>query len=84
MTVTTPRKYESVKESRRRNGNISNSQFYEILAEGRIRVVKLGRRTLVDVESADAYFASLPRAKFRLPKGLKATDGAGSKAGPAS
>ncbi len=44
---------------------LSRSTLYRLLGEGRLRAVKVGRSTLVEVESADALFSSLPSATFR-------------------
>ena len=38
----------------------SRSSLYEALKRGQIEARKCGRRTLVSVESLDAYLASLP------------------------
>lgn len=38
----------------------SRSSLYEALKRGQIEAKKCGRRTLVSVESLDAYLASLP------------------------
>jgi hypothetical protein len=43
----------------------SRTFIYENLAAGTLTAVKAGRRTLVTTASADALFASLPKAKFR-------------------
>ena len=39
---------------------VSRSTLYRAAAAGRLRLVKLGSRTLVDVSSAEALAASLP------------------------
>ena len=39
---------------------ISISSLYRLEKDGRIRCVKHGRRTLVDVESVRGYLATLP------------------------
>jgi hypothetical protein len=41
----------------------SKSTLYRRAAEGHIRLVKHGARTLVDMESARKYFDSLPEVK---------------------
>lgn len=38
----------------------SRRVLYELLAEGHLRAVKRGATTLLDLEQADSYFASLP------------------------
>lgn len=40
---------------------ISERTFFREVSRGRIRVRKLGRRTLVTSRELDAYIASLPR-----------------------
>ena len=40
----------------------SRATAYRAIAAGRIRAVKCGRATLIDVASAEAWFASLPEA----------------------
>ncbi len=44
---------------------MSRSAVYRELAEGNLRAVKQGTRTLVLVESIRTYLASLPAATFR-------------------
>ena len=44
---------------------MSRSTTYEALGDGRLRAIKLGNRTLIDVEHGLAYLASLPAAKIR-------------------
>lgn len=43
---------------------LSRSGFYRLAAEGRIRMVKIGARTLVDAASVRAFLATLPAADF--------------------
>ena len=47
---------------------LGNTKLHELLATGQIRAVKLGRRTMVDVSSLDAFIAKLPTATFKNPK----------------
>jgi excisionase family DNA binding protein len=47
---------------------LSRSELYRCLADGRIRAVKSGKRTLILVDSLRAHIASLPVATFRRPK----------------
>lgn len=54
------KRYVSVKEACAR-WSVGSTYMYGLLKAGLIVAVKLGRRTLVDVESGDRYFASLPR-----------------------
>jgi len=41
------------------------SLTYQLIAEGKITARKIGRKTIIDVESADRWFASLPEADIR-------------------
>jgi len=49
---------------------MSRSATYEALAAGRLRAVKLGSRTLIDVAHGLAWLDSLPPATIR-PHGAK-------------
>lgn len=40
------------------------SKLYELAAEGSIRIVKVGGRSLVDIEAALAWMATLPVASI--------------------
>ena len=55
--------------------DIGRTQLYRLLNEGAIAAVKFGRRTLVNVTSADAYFVALPIYTGELPS-LDAAHGA--------
>jgi len=44
---------------------LSRSALYRLAAEGRIRMVKLGARTLVDAASVRAFLAELPTMQPR-------------------
>lgn len=46
---------------------LSRSALYEHLADGSIRAVKAGRKTLIDVSSLKAWAQSLPSASFKQP-----------------
>jgi excisionase family DNA binding protein len=39
---------------------IKRSMFYELVAAGEIRPVKIGRRSLVPLQELERYIASLP------------------------
>ena len=39
--------------------NIGRTQFYKLVSEKRLSIVKLGRRTLVKTEALDAFIALL-------------------------
>ena len=47
----------------------SRSELYRLLADGKLRAVKSGSRTLILMESVRQYLASLPAATFRVPRG---------------
>jgi len=51
---------------------LSRSAIYRAAGEGRIKLVKAGRTTLVDMASVRAFLASLPRAPIRPPRTRKA------------
>lgn len=48
---------------------ISRSEIYKLLAAGKIRAVKAGRKTLVLTETLQNYIHSLPSAKFKAGNG---------------
>jgi excisionase family DNA binding protein len=48
--------------------NIARSYLYRLIGEGKIEAVKDGSRTKIIVASADAHFASLPKAKIKPAK----------------
>jgi excisionase family DNA binding protein len=45
--------------------SVSRATINRLLAAGRLRAVKCGSKTLVTTESIDAFWHSLPPAKFR-------------------
>lgn len=47
---------------------LSRSGIYRAAAEGRIRLVKAGRTTLVDMASVRSFIASLPAAQIGASK----------------
>lgn len=47
---------------------ISRTELYRALGRGDIKAVKMGRRTLILMDSLRAYLASLPPATFRAPR----------------
>lgn len=49
---------------------MSRSRAYELLGSGKLRAIKLGNRTLIDVQHGLAWLASLPLAEVR-PHGAK-------------
>ena len=44
---------------------VSRSALYRLAADGRIRMVKMGARTLVDAASVRAFLATLPALEVR-------------------
>lgn len=44
---------------------LSRSGHYRLAADGRIRMLKLGARTLVDAESVRGFLATLPPVEVR-------------------
>ena len=46
----------------------SRSRLFECFASGEIKAIKLGRRTMVEVESGLNYMKKLPKAEFRAPR----------------
>ena len=42
---------------------VGRTRTYDLIAAGKLRAVKNGPRTMIDVESAEAWAASLPRFK---------------------
>ena len=63
MLPTEP-KYLTIKNFRARYG-IGTTLTYEMIADGRLRAIKLGRRTLISAASARELFDSLPAASRR-------------------
>ncbi len=60
-------RYGRIPDACRRYG-WSRSRIYLLAGEGRIRMIKDGKATLVDYSSADDYMASRPPAEIRPPK----------------
>ena len=56
-------KYSTVADTIRSRG-VSRTGLYRLLASGDAKAIKLGRSTLVDLESLDAYLASCPPARI--------------------
>ncbi len=46
---------------------MNRTATYTALGEGNLRAIKVGRRTLIDVEQGFAWLASLPPANIRRP-----------------
>lgn len=51
---------------------IGKTQFYEEVKAGRLRVVKVGTKTLVPDESGKAWLASLPEGVIKASSSSKA------------
>ena len=64
-------KFQTIKQFRADRG-VGHTLTYQLIGAGKIKAIKLGAKTLIDVESADAFFLSLPvwTAK-RSPKKAK-------------
>ncbi|MFC5358240.1 helix-turn-helix domain-containing protein [Azospirillum himalayense] len=54
----------SVAEAKSKIG-VGTTKFYELLNEGKIEAVKVGRKTLVLTESLEKYVANLPRRPIK-------------------
>jgi excisionase family DNA binding protein len=48
-----------------RYGKFGKTKAYELIAQERIRAYKMGRKTMIDLDSVDEYHASLPRVESR-------------------
>jgi len=46
-------------------GKFGITKAYELIAAGKIEAFKAGRKTLIDLDSIDAYHRSLPRLIMR-------------------
>jgi hypothetical protein len=57
---------------------MTRSRLYLELAAGNIRAWKHGKRTIIDMESARSFLASLPKASFRA-SATSATAGVAQK-----
>jgi hypothetical protein len=55
----------AVKAALHRYG-IGRTKLYELLAMGALKASKLGAKTLIDVEAADAFFGALPDFRERV------------------
>ena len=56
--------YLTVDAFRQRYG-IGTTLTYQLIAEGKLKAVSLGRRRLIQASSAREYFAALPPAALR-------------------
>lgn len=49
-------------EGREALGGLGRSKFYELIRDGEIQIVKIGRRTFVARDELERYVASLSKA----------------------
>ena len=56
--------HEAVKDTCRRH-HVSRSHLYNLIGLGKVTAKKNGKRTLIVVASADAYFNNLPVAEIK-------------------
>ncbi|WP_425309086.1 helix-turn-helix domain-containing protein [Ammonicoccus fulvus] len=49
----------SVPEGRHQMGDIGHTTFYELVKAGKIKIVKIGRRTFISHDEIERYVASL-------------------------
>ncbi len=47
---------------------VSHATLYRLLAAGKISGRKIGRSTIIDADSVDRFWDTLPPAKFRAPR----------------
>lgn len=64
-TDTPVREMYPVEETRDRIGGISHSTFYELVKAGRIKTVKLGRRTFVMADEIERFLATVRDGEAR-------------------
>jgi hypothetical protein len=67
-----PAEAGTIADTRARFG-IPRSTLYRLAAAGHVRMVKLGRTTLVDFVSVRSFLASAPTAALRTPHRLNET-----------
>lgn len=60
-------KYAALPEWRTISG-LGRSKSYELLGDGKLRGIKVGRRLLIDVEHGLEYLATMPAARIRLAR----------------
>ncbi len=46
--------------------SVGRTQAYKEIAAGRLRAVKVGRRTLIPEDSAEAWLAGLPKSRINV------------------
>jgi hypothetical protein len=59
---------------------MSRSCAYEALGRGDLRAIKLGNRTLIDVEAGLAWLASMPAAEITTGRNRRLVEAARSSA----
>ena len=57
--METQRLLLTVRDARSCLGNISHSRFYELIRDGQIRIVKIGRRTYITAAELARFVDSL-------------------------
>ena len=67
--VSWPAEMGTIADTRARFG-IPRSTLYRLASAGHIRMVKLGRTTLVDFASVRAFLSNAPTATLRASKGI--------------
>jgi hypothetical protein len=70
MTIPTP-KFAPIEPDWCTISGMSRRMTYEEIGRGNLKAVKLGTRTLVDVEHGLEYLRSLPAAKIRPSRPVK-------------
>ena len=60
MQIDSKERLNAVKEARLRAGGMSQSRFYEEINSGRLRAVKIGRRTFIRESDFLAWLSALP------------------------
>lgn len=60
MQVDSKERLNPVKEARLRAGGMSQSRFYEEINSGRLRAVKIGRRTFIRESDFLTWLNALP------------------------
>ncbi len=69
---TTPR-YAPIPETEKITG-LSRRVIYERLGSGDLKAVKVGARTLIDVDAALSWMRTLPPAKISAPRQRQKVD----------
>lgn len=64
-------KYASIPDWCRMSG-MSRTGTYDAVGRNELKAIKVGARTLIDVEAGLAWMRSLPSAQIRAPKQRKA------------